>query len=395
MSSDPTTWGVQAAGVVCPTLQDIVGKIQADQRSYIDPEYDTDPDSPEGQNVAIFSRQLALAWEALRALGAAQSRDGAEGDMLVQLGKLTGSVKTGPTTTKVIATCTLASGTVLAAGVAQAHIVDHPDLLFTPIADFTAPTTGTHTVVFEATETGEIPCPAGTLTVIATPTTGWTAITNAAAGVTGSVGETDAQFRTQQVADLTRAGSNTALAIAQDIEAVPGVVQCTCLENYTDSRDANGLPAKSIEVVIYSDGTVVTADLGLAIWNAKPAGMVTHGSATATFIDPADGTTRTVNYSIVTDRPVYLNYYVTRTTGYVGDAALADYVVAALTRRSGAGVPVSHLYAQYLPMQLTGVVDVPALQLGFSASPTGEANLVLSARERASFSAANVAIYNL
>jgi hypothetical protein len=247
-------------------------------------------------------------------------------------------------------------------------------------------------VVFEATETGPIPCAGGTLTVIATPTTGWTAVTNAVAGVTGSVGDTDAQFRVQQVADLTRAGSNTALAIAQDIEEVPGIVQCTCLENYTDNTDSNGLPPKSIEVVVYSDGTEVLADLGLAIWLAKPAGMVTVGSLSATFVDPDDGTTRTIRYSQVADRPVYLTYTLTKTTGYVGEAAIADAVVLSMTQRSGAGVPVSHLYAQYLPMRQTGVADVPTLQLGFSPGPTGQTNLAVSARERASFAAGNVSI---
>lgn len=392
MSADPTTWGPQTNGFGCPTVQDLIDKIQTDQRSYIDPEYDTDPDSPEGQNVAIFARQLALAWEALRALDAAQSRDGAEGDMLVQLGKMTGSVKGGPVTTKVLATCTLTAGTFLEAGVSQAHLFGHPDILFTPVADFTAPTSDAHVVAFECTETGPIACPLGTLTVIATPTTGWTGVVNWVAGVTGSDGDTDAQFRTAQVDDLTRAGSNTAAAIAQDIEEVAGVIQCTCLENYTDVIDSNGLPGKSIEVVVYTDGTVVTADLGLAIWQAKPAGIVTVGSSTATFIDPVDGTTRTVKYSVVADRPVYLSYVITKTTGYVGDDQVKATVVEKMTQLSGAGVAVKHLAAQYAPMGLGGITDVPTCRLGLTASPTGETNLTMTARERASFATSRVSV---
>ena len=392
MSSDPTTWGPQPNGFYCPNVQDVLGSVVNDQHQYVSADLDTDPDSPDGQNNGIFADRLAGAWDALRALDAAQSRDGAEGDLLRRQGVMTGTVWGAATTTKVQAYCILTTGTTLVAGTSLASIAGKPDVLFTPVTDYTAATDGTFAVLFESVETGPIPCPAGAsgLTVIATPTTGWTGVSNSLAGVLGALAQTEAQFRLSQEEDLTRAGSSTALAMAVDVEQVAGVLSCKVLENYTDWLDGQGLPPHSVEFVVYQDGSA-SAALPKAIWEAKPAGIPTIGGISGTFTD-STGTVRTVHWSEVAQRPVYLSYGLTTGTGYVGDSALKDFVVSTLTGKAGPGIPLIALTAKSAPLTLAGVLDVPTFYLGFSTSPSGTANLTIGTREIATFDVARVVV---
>lgn len=400
MNTDTTTWGVQPNGFYTPTQEDLLAKIQQDQQTYIDIAFDISPDSPEGQNSGIFSRQLALAWEAIAALNAAQSRDGAEGDLLTRAGTLVGTPRNGPSTTKVVCSVTLEAGTTLEAGVSLASLVNKPDVLFTPTETHTAVLSGTVSLVFEAVEPGPIPCPAGQLTVISTPTTGWLGVGNPEVGVLGSVGDTldDPAYRLRQVQDLARAGSSTAAALAVDLvydaatgAGVPGVLDAWVLENDTDYTDANGVPPHAIEPVLYLDGTQVASQLARAIWEGKKAGTPTAGSSSASFTDDT-GETRTVYYTEVVQRPVYLSYTLTTGTGYVGAPAVKSYLVDYLTTRYGVGADVLYLVARAAPLVLTGVTDVPTMTLGFAPAPIGVANLSIGPREIATFAAGNITV---
>jgi hypothetical protein len=399
MSNDPTTWGVQANGFVCPTQQEILERIELDQHAYISPNWDTSLTSPNGQNNGIFSRQAALFWEGLQALNAAQSRDGAEGDLLLQHGKMTGTPRGGPTPTIVSVINTLTAGTLLEHAVDFVQVFDHPEVLFTPVADYTAATTGSHTIAFECAETGPQSLTAGTLRVIATPKTGWTYAIDTGTAVLGSDGESDEDFRTAQEEDLTKAGAGTAAALAADLPwnsatetGVPGVLGASVLENITDDTDVNGLPPHSIEPVIYADGTMVTATLAQAIWEGKAAGAGTYGQLSASYVDDT-GTTRTVWYSVVTVKPIYLTYTITKDTTYAGDTAAKEWIVADLAARFGVGETVQYLYAAGRPFELSGVTDVTDCRIGSAATPTGTSSIVMgSVREIPTFDPARVVI---
>jgi hypothetical protein len=402
LSSDPTTWGVQTNGFVVPTAHDILLALESDELGYVDPNLDIDADSPQGQANGIFAAQLALAWEAIGALEAARSRDGAEGALLDEQGKLTGTARDGARATVVPCQLALEAGTLIEQD-ALASIVGHPELTFYPnvdeISGFTAPATGSYNISFVCTQTGPIVVSPSTLTVITTPISGWTSITNAAAGVTGAEVATDAQARQEQEADLMQAGSSTAQAIqaalpydAELLTGVPGVLSCSVLENYGDYTDENGLPGHSIEVVIYNDSTEDPDAIAAAIWAEKPAGIVTYGALSGSYTD-VNGTVQTVRYSKTAARPVYLVYTLTKGAGYVGDTAVKAAIVAAMIAKyTETGADVNALHAHALPLALTGVLDVTAFALGFAPGPTGMSNLSVNVREIATFDVARVTI---
>lgn len=392
MNTDTSTWGVQINGFVAPTQQDVLARIEIDQRELIDPEFDTSADSPNGQNNGIFSRQAAMLWDAIRALNAAQSRSGAEGDLLTKIGELTGTVTNGPRPTIVTATCVLADGTFLEAGVDFAHIIDHPERQFTPAANYTAGYSGSHTLAFACTENGPLAVSANTLTVITTPKTGWSSITNAAIGVPGSDGDTDEQTRAAQEADLEKAGAGTAEALRVDVLALDGVIDCQVLENKEDYRDANGLPPHSVEVVVYADGTLDTAELARTIELGRSSGCQTYGTLTASFVDDA-GVSRSVKYSVLTQIPIYVTYNLTVNSQYIGNTLAKDAIVADLAARFQAGETVNYLYVAGVPFHLGGAVEVNSCTLGTSPAPSGTVSVPMSSvRDQPTFDVARITI---
>jgi hypothetical protein len=397
MSADPTTWGPQTNGWVTPSAAEILEAVETDQLALISPNLDIDPDSPTGQTNGIFVAQLARVWEALGALEASRTRDGAEGAMLDELGKLTGTSRDEARATTVSCNCTLTSGTTITTE-HLASIAGRPEITFAPIADFTAPSTGTHAVMFECTEIGPVVVSPATLTVISTPVSGWTAVTNPSAGITGSEVATDADTRIEQERDLAAAGSATSIAIASDIvyddadgTGVAGVLYCRVLENDTDTTDGDGLPPHSIEVVVHTDGTESASALREAIWKAKPAGCYTHGTTSGTYVDE-NGDSHTVRYSGVSDVDIYATYTVSVGTDFAGDAALKQAIVDAMTARCGISDDVNYVYMQALPLTQVGVTDVTAFAVGTAPAPTGHVNIAIGLRQRARFTTANISV---
>ena len=94
---------------------------------------------------------------------------------------------------------------------------------------------GTVEAEFQCTETGAIPCPAGTLTTIVTVVEGWDGVNNATAGIIGFATENNNEFRTRITANWLNKRARSILgAIVDNIAAVSGVISVLGRENYGD-----------------------------------------------------------------------------------------------------------------------------------------------------------------
>lgn len=388
MITDTTLWGVQPNGFYAPNTAEIVAVLSADLQAAI-PNLDTDPDAIEGQQVGIYSAQAAALWEGLKVVHDSNNPDNAEGDLLVDLAMLSGTPYHGPKPTRVIALVTLAAGTTLTAGVSTASLAGHPELTFTPVSDYTAADDGTFQVIFEAFETGPTVVTAGQLSVIASPTSGWTNITNEAAGVTGTDGDTDATLRLRREVDLAKTGTSTALALQADIEALTDVTSAKVLENHTATIDGNSVPGNSFECLVY--GTPDTTALAQAIWEGGPMGISSTGTTTISYVD-SYGITRSVKYTPISAVPIYLAYTLTKLSTYVGDTTFKSDVVTALQKVATPGADVIAVRVAAVAFSEQGVADVPAFALGTSPGPTGTSNISIGVRQIATFSAANVSV---
>lgn len=389
--------GVTAEGYVRRTQAEILTAIETDQLSEIDPALDMSADQPLGQLNGIMSRHLSMIEELIEVCYHAFDPDAAEDDRMTNIAKLTGTERRGASYTLVSCTIDVDSGTTLESGVHFGSLAGDPTTRFTPETDYTATSSGAHfNVVFRAEFAGPVACPAGQLNVIATPVVGWNSITNAE-GDTGDPADDDQTLRTRREEAIAQTGSSTVDAIAADLEdGIDAVQSATVTENVTNVTDANGLPPHSFEALIY-DGDPPAADddeIAQIIWDNKPAGIRSYGSTgdSGTAVDRL-GVNQIVNFSRVTPRPIYLEYDITTTTGYPGDAALKTYVAdQANVIFSVADNDVLMTRLVGLPYAIEGVKKVISLKLGFAASPTTSTDLSIGAREIARFSSARITI---
>src|SRR5262249_36114068 len=98
-------------------------------------------------------------------------------------------------------------------------------------------------VACEAVDTGPLPAPAGTLTVIDTPVAGLSSVTNAADAILGRNQETDSELRIRREEELRAAGKGTVDAIRALLLEVLNVVQAKVLQNHSGRPGRGGRAA--------------------------------------------------------------------------------------------------------------------------------------------------------
>lgn len=367
----PAPFGVTPTGFSRPSVQELRALIEADQRAEISQTLDLSSDSVIGQNNGIVARQLGVAWEALEAIHDGGDPDRAEDDALTSLSKITGTDREGASKSLfagfAAVIVTLAAGTTLVSGVHFAHVTGKPDVRFTPRSDFTALTDGDFTVEFESELTGPVQAPANTLTVIATPVVGWSAVNNPQDATLGRTADDNQDLRLRREQGLQRSGSSSVDAIRADVLAVPNVTSCQVFENFTDATDAQGLPPKSFQVVLFDDAGADDDAIAQAIWESKAGGIEPIGAETGTAIDKK-GKPKVMRFSRATAVLIYIQATVTPKEGYVGDAAFKLALATQLDAVMGTGDAVSTWDVSDAAHGLGA--KVTHIKIGTAAAPT-------------------------
>lgn len=386
-----TTYGVTPTGFVRPSVEDILADIESDQRSLVSQHIDTAPETPIGQINGITARQLGMAWEALETAYNAFDVDRAEDFLLTALGKLTGTTREGATPSTVSCVCVLTAGTTLQAGVHFARVAGKPNVRFTPRANFTAPSTGSHTIVFQSEVPGPVAAASGTITVIATAVVGWSSVTNQNPATLGTVAEQDPAFRAKRETDLARAGNQTFAAIKAGLAALRNsgaawVLASETFENASNVVDGEGRQPHTFEVLVNTDistrPTNWANQIAQVIWDNKPGGIIpwssTGSGGTAT---NEKGESVAVAFAHASTAPVYVSLTLTTVPGFTGTAAVKDAIVSqAAAAYSKPGSTVVALNLRSMALAVPGVIDVPTLTLGITPSPVGTGNLTFALR---------------
>ena len=371
-------------GVSVQTIDEIKAELEAAARAPdgIHPQLDVSATSVFGQLFGIQAEREMLVQQAVRALHQSFGPK-ATGSSLASIALLTGTVKRGQTKSQVGATVTLTAGTTLPVG-SRANVDGDTQAIFETIADVTNATgvTAAFAAVFRAVNAGPVRAPAGKLTIINTPVSGWLTVTNPFDADVGLDFETDPELRTRRLEELRVQGSTTLDAIVADVEILPGVLDVRGFEN-TSGIVVEGLNPHSFEIVIW-DGVSPQANdntVAQTIWNSKPAGIEPdHGlegaPATGSALDD-EGETHAVKFTRAQLTPVWATVTLTTDADYPvdGDAQVSSALVAAINAPKGIGrtVVLTKLYAAIYA--IAGVVDVSELLIGSSVGVQLEANL--------------------
>ena len=401
-----SNYGITSAGFFPKPVTELDTEIVADQLSTIDTALDTSAENPIGQQNGIVEEKLAELWEIAQVCYNSINPDDAEGNQLDNVCALTGTLRQPPLPSFVLCNCTLAAAhSPYLAGTLVASVTGQPTIQFSNAADINVTADGLITgLPFTSIEDGPIPAVDGTLTVIATPVTGWTTITNPLTAVLGTLLELDPALRQRREEELAAAGSGTVDAISASVLEVDGgaVLNVTILENLTGTTDGNNTPGHAMQAVIW-DGLGAGAannDVAQALWNGKPAGIPYYGTSSGTAIDAA-GNSQTVLFTRPTQIPIYLAFTVTFVAGLSSSgqtAAIAAVKAAAVAFSLSTpsilqpGVEVIALALKAAALGVTGIFDVPVLYLDVTASPTATANIPIGPLDVAVIQTANVKV---
>lgn len=382
---------VTAQGISAPDYQTILTTITG----YFQQIYGTDaylePDSKDGQMVALFALAIHDANNTAIQVYNSFSPSTAMTDGLTRNVKINGIERRGATNSTVDLTLTGTAGTTISNGSAK----DANGVIWSLPASVTISPDGTVTATAICASSGAVAAVAGSVTLINTPTRGWTKVTNASAATIGSAAETDSELRIRQRQSVALPSLTPFEALDGAIANVTGVTRHKLYENDFGSVDANGLPAHSVAAIV--DGGDVKA-IAKVIQGKKGQGVSTFGS-TAVTVQDSWGNPHTISFSRSAPVPVYVAIVLKVFTGYttqVGNdirTAIADYINSL---DIGDDLLLSRIYS---PANI-GVVsggesrfyDISSLQIGRAATTTAPANIITAYNEAVTCSMNNITI---
>lgn len=382
---------VTASGISAPDYQTILSTIT----SYFQQIYGTDayldPDSKDGQMVALVALAVHDANNTAIQVYTSFSPSTALTDALTRNVKINGITRKPSTNSTVDLTLTGTAGVTVTNG----SVKDANGIIWNLPSSVTIGVGGSVTVTATSAVPGAVAAVIGSITQINTPTRGWTAVSNSAAAAVGSDAEKDSALRIRQGQSVAIPSLTPFEAVDGALANVSGVTRHKLYENDTGATDANGIPAHSIAAIVEGGDVTLIAQ---TIRGKKGQGVAAFGSTTTQVADKY-GNPHNISFSRPSKVPIYVNIVLKVFTGYttqIGEEikqAIADYINSLTI---GDDVLLSRLYS---PANL-GVVsggnaryyDINSLQIGKSAGVVSASNIVIAYNESATCSTANISI---
>lgn len=380
--------GLTPTGFEVPTVAELLATIEAGERAALGADLDVSAETPLGQINAIIAVALRSAWEAEGAVYRGRDPRFATGDQLDAVVALAGSERMPATYSTVPLSVSLGAGVTLPAG-SVAHVLGQPAARWVTTASVTN-SSGSPAVVSVAARAetaGAVRAAAGSITEIASPSTGWTAVTNATDADVGLDLETDPALRLR-LAEMVRGGGSAKIAaIRRALVNTSGVVQVLVRENAT-AYPVEGLPPHSVFAVVEGGTDLAVAT---ALWNSKAGGIGTHGAVATTIVDDT-GESQVMRFSRPAEVDCDARLTVTVDPAlYPGDADLqAD--AAGVTEYQRIGAPLRLSDVVVAARDVPGVSDV-AVELRRTGAPSwGTVNLVAAPLEILRLDSARVTV---
>ncbi len=382
---------VTADGISAPDYQTVLSKITDYFRQIYGSDAYLEPDSKDGQLVALVALAVHDANNTAVAVYNSFSPSTALTDALTKNVKINGIVRHGATNSTVDVTLSGEVGTVITNG----SVKDVNGMVWNLPATVAIDTDGSATVTATCATSGAVAAMVGSVNLINTPTRGWISVTNYTAATVGSDAETDAELRRRQHQSVAIPSITPFEAVDGALANVAGVSRHKLYENDTGRTDENGLPPHSISAIV-EGGDV--EEIAQTIRGKKGQGVSTYGKTTVQVPD-IYGNPHSISFSRPSDVPVYVSITLEPFTGYttqIGEEirqAVADYINSLAI---GESVKLSRVYS---PANL-GVVsggnaryyDINELLIGKSAGSVAAANIAIAYDESASCDTDNIKI---
>ncbi|WHS97777.1 MAG: hypothetical protein LZT29_00654 [Pantoea stewartii] len=244
---------VTAQGISAPAYQTILTTITGYFQQIYGTDAYLDPDSKDGQMVALVSLAIHDANNTAIAVYNSFSPSTGMTDALSRNVKINGISRRAATNSTADLTLVGTAGTTITNG----SVKDANGIIWNLPASVTIGPGGTVTATSTCSVSGAVAAVAGSVSKINTPTRGWLSVTNVSAATVGSAAETDSELRIRQRQSVALPSLTPFAALDGAIANVTGVTRHKLYENDTGSQDANGLPAHSVAAIV--DGGDINA----------------------------------------------------------------------------------------------------------------------------------------
>lgn len=326
MTITTTAPTISSTGISAPVYADIYSYLQQQFWGIYGTDADLDPDSQDGQFLAIIANAINDANSTAIAIYNSFSPATSQGAALANNVKLNGLTKDVATNSTWDVLVVGQVGTTITNGA----FTDPNNNRWNLPASVTIPSAGQITVTATCSVVGAIAGLSGSSLTIATPTLGWQSVSTSSDATPGAPVETDAALRVRQSKSTAIPSLTVFDGILGAVASITGVQGLAGYENDTGSTDANGLPPHSISLVVNGGDALTIAS---TIAAKKTPGAYTYGTTSEQITD-AYGITRTINFFRPTDQAITGTLTIKALAGYnstIGAAAqqaISDYVNA-------------------------------------------------------------------
>lgn len=370
---------VDETGIHAPPYADIFGNLQFLYRGIYGSDAYLEPDSQDGQWLAVLARAFSDANNMAIAVWNAFSPATARGVGLSSVVKINGLKRQDDSNSTVDIRCIGQAGATVMGGVVKDALGQQWKL-----RSFIFPPGGDVIVSATATAAGALRAAPNTINQIVNPTRGWQSATNPSSANPGQPIEVDAQLRARQSVSTANDAVSPTEAVQGSLLALPGVTAAVPYENDTNATDANGLPPHSLAMVVAGGDAFAIAQV---IQEKKTQGGATFGTTTEVVPDYA-GVPRTINFFRPTIVTIQVEVTLTPLSGYTTSIgaqiqqAVADYVNSL---KIGDDVILTRLY---VPANLSNAAagetfDVTLIRVGKNGGSLGTADIVVAFDEDA------------
>ena len=363
---------ITAKGFVPRTLEDIVKEISDRLKGRFGKDFNTSPESPDGQLIYIFAEMLHRQEEMAELAYNSFRPSSSFGVALDYIAELSNVKRFANVPTEVSLLLGGVEGTFVPAGSMVA--TDDNNIKFRTKTNCIIP----NIVRASCTEDGDIKVLANKVTKIVDHVDGWTSVYNPEDGDTGTKGESDAQFRVRRRNSLVSKGTSTEEAIISDLNRM-GVAYCAVLDNDSTSMSPSGQPAGTIQTVVEGGDEESIAHI---IYLNKPAGTPTFGNSGGVIKD-SKGYNHTIKFTRPVRKMIHVDIEVVRSAGSSNETAaiIQDSIVNYVQKLPYAKVVD---WASFFPAALvTPFTSIKSIKIGLSPESMGTANIGISDIERA------------
>lgn len=315
---------IDDSGIHAPTYDQILAWLKGKYRSIYGDDAYLENDSLDGQWLGVLALQFSQVNGVCIQTYNSFNPKTAGTDALTRNVKINGIKRALPTYSTVDVTLIGSPGTAIK----NASVGDTNNNKWILPALITIPPSGEITVTARSEKAGAIFATAGSVNKILTPTRGWLSVSNANTSSMGQDIENNARLRQRQSLSVANSSMSQTEAIRGVLLELNNVTRCKTFENKTNTTDNNGLPPKSVCIVVSGgDGQEIAKIMHIK----KSMGCAWYGNTNVTIMnsygDPCE-----VSLYRPDIKNISFHIQITTTESYSADTAdsiaenLASYV---------------------------------------------------------------------